>query len=352
VPVTLHLSCAVSSDGYLDDTSPDRAILSSQEDLDAVLALRARMDMIVIGAETLRRDNPSLATRSDAHIAARKTAGRAPDPVKVVVTRSGNIPHDRAFFKTGTAETIVLSQSPTDAPGLVTSFEGDPIDAILDLAETRDLSDILIEGGAQMLRLAMPRARYLRLAVSRRELGDSGHARLFDDIISFMDSLHVTHSETLGDTTVFHIDLLLSRAMPLMERALQLSETCPPSQTAFAVGAIACTEDLTVLATGYSRETGTADHAEEVVLSKLDSTPHTVICTLEPCLTRASKPKGCAQRLIEAGVRRVIYAVAEDDTFTAQTGLAHLRDHDVELLHLFGYEEWFRAVNGPIYDPS
>lgn len=352
MPVTLHLSCAVSSDGYLDDTSPDRAILSSQADLDAVLALRARMDMIVIGAETLRRDNPSLATRGDAQIAARKATGRALDPVKVVVSRSGDIPHDRAFFKTGTAETIILSQSPADAPGSVTIFEDDPIDAILDLAETRDLSDILIEGGAQMLRLAMPRARHLRLAVSPRELSGAGHARLFDDIEPFMAAMHVTDTEKLSDTTVFHIDLLLSRAMPLMERALALSEQCPPSETAFAVGAIACTEDLTVLATGYSRETGTADHAEEAVLSKLDSMPHTIICTLEPCLTRASKSKGCAQRLVEAGVQRVIYAVAEDETFTAQTGLAHLRDHDIELLHLFGYEEWFRAVNGPIYNPS
>jgi pyrimidine deaminase RibD-like protein/riboflavin biosynthesis pyrimidine reductase len=297
----------------------------------------------------LRRDNPSLATRGDVHTAARKAAGLAPDPVKVVVTRSGNIPHDRAFFKTGTAETIVMSQTATKAPGTVVIFDGDPIDTILTLAASRSLSDILVEGGAQILRLALPRARYLRLAVSARELGDAGHARLFDDIETFMAAMHVTETEKLGDTTVFHIDLLLSRAMPLMERAFRLSEQCPPSKTAFAVGAIACTEELRILATGYSRETGPNDHAEEAMLSKLDGPPHTVICTLEPCLTRASKPTGCAQRLLDAGVQRVIYAVAEDMTFTAQTGLAHLRDHDVELLHLFGYEEWFRAVNGPIY---
>lgn len=352
MPITLHLSCAVSSDGYLDDRSLERAILSSPEDLDAVLALRAQMDMIVIGAETLRRDNPSLATRGAVHIATRKATNRAPDPVKVVVTRSGQIPRDRAFFDTGTAETVVLSQSPTDAPGTIVRFTGDPITAIVDLAKARAASDVLIEGGEQMLRLAMPHARYLRLAVSPRELGRSGHARLFDDIIPFMAAMHVTNREALGDTTVFHIDLLLSRAKPLMERALTLSEQCPPSKSAFAVGAIACTEELSVLATGYSRETGPNDHAEEAVLSKLSRAPHTVICTLEPCLTRASKPIGCAQRLVAAGVKRVIYAVAEDTTFTAQTGLGHLQDHDVELLHLFGYEEWFRAVNGPIYTPS
>jgi 5-amino-6-(5-phosphoribosylamino)uracil reductase len=352
VPITIHLSCAVSIDGYLDDSSPNRAILSSPEDFDAVLALRAQMDMIVIGAETLRRDNPSLATRGRVHIAARKAAGRAPDPVKVVVTRAGDIPSDRAFFQTGTAEAIVLSQTPSEVPGTLALFHGDPIDAIEALAQTRGASDVLIEGGAQMLTLAMTRARYLRLAVSPRELGDVGHARLFKDFDRFITTMHVTGTETLGDTTVLHIDLLLSRAKPLMEQALRLSAQCPTSSTAFAVGAIACTEDLTVLATGYSRETGPNDHAEEAMLSKLDTAPHTVICTLEPCLTRASKPTGCAQRLIDAGVQRVIYAVAEDRTFTQQTGLSHLHAHGIELLHLSGYEDWFHSVNGPIYDPS
>lgn len=349
MPITLHLSCAVSSDGYLDDSAPARAILSSPEDLDAVLALRAQMDMIVIGAETLRRDNPSLATRGDVHITARKAAGRTADPVKVVVSRSGTIPHDRAFFTTGTAETIVLSQAQTNTPGTDVTLSGDPIDAIVNLAEARGLSNIMIEGGAQMLRLALPRARYLRLAVSPRALGDTGHARLMPDPQAFLATHYSAQTDHLGDTTAHHIDLLLTRARPLMDRAIELSQRCPVSDTAFAVGAVACTEDLRVLATGYSRETGPTDHAEEAMLSKLTAPPHTVICTLEPCLTRASKPTGCAQRLVDAGVSRVIYAVTEDDTFTAQTGLAHLRAHGVELLHLPGYDAPFRTVNAAIY---
>lgn len=348
--VTLTLSCAVSSDGYLDDQSDVRAILSSPEDLEAMLALRAQSDMIVIGAETLRRDNPSLATRGEAHIAARKAAGLALDPIKVVVTRSGEIPHDRAFFKTAQAEKIILSQSPVESSATVERFTGNPIDAILKLAEARGLSNVLIEGGAQILTLALPRARWLRLAVSPKKLGDHGHARLFDDQEAFTAPLSVMRRESLGDTTVLHIDLLRSRAQPIMEQAFKLSEQCPPSETAFAVGCIGCTADLSVLRTGYSRETGPNDHAEEVLLSKLSDAPHTVICTLEPCLTRASKPTGCAQRLVDAGVQRVIYAVAEDRTFTEQTGLAYLREHGVKVLELSGYEERFRAANPLIYD--
>jgi len=348
--VTLTLSCAVSSDGYLDDRSDHRAILSSPEDLDAVLALRAQSDMIVIGAETLRRDNPSLATRGKTHIATRKAAGLAPDPIKLVVTRSGEIPHDRAFFKTGQGEKIILSQSPVDTSATVEFFSGDPIDAISKLAETRGLSNVLIEGGAQMLTLALPRARWLRLAISPKKLREHGHARLFDDQEAFTAPLSVMRREKLGDTTVLHIDLLRSRAKPIMAEAFHLSEQCPPSETAFAVGCVGCTADLSALGTGYSRETGPNDHAEEALLSKLGDAPHTVICTLEPCLTRASKPIGCAQRLVDAGVKRVIYAVAEDRTFTEQTGLAYLREHGVEVLELGGYEERFRTANPLIYN--
>ena len=61
-PYTL-LSCAVSIDGYLDDASPDRLILSGPEDLDEVDALRAAADAILVGAGTIRADNPRLLVR-------------------------------------------------------------------------------------------------------------------------------------------------------------------------------------------------------------------------------------------------------------------------------------------------
>lgn len=305
--------------------------------------------MIVIGAETLRRDDPSLATRGEQHIAARRAGGLAPHPVKLVVTRSGVIPRDRAFFQTDDAETIILTRTPTDAPGTIVALDGDPIDAILRLAEARNHKHILIEGGAQMLRLALPRARYLRLAVSPRPLGADGHARLTDNMETFLEPLHIVRAERLGDTQVHHIDLLLSRARPLMNQAVALSKTCPPSKSAFAVGSIGCDAALNIIATGYSRETGPTDHAEEAMLSKTSEPIHTAIVTLEPCLDRASKPMGCAQRLVDAGVKRVIYGVAEDSTFTQQRGLTFLRDNGVEVLHLPGFEIQFRQVNAAIY---
>lgn len=46
------VSTAVSADGYLDDRSPDRLILSTPEDWAEVHRLRAACDAILVGAET------------------------------------------------------------------------------------------------------------------------------------------------------------------------------------------------------------------------------------------------------------------------------------------------------------
>ena len=66
------LSCAVSADGYLDDAAPARLVLSSAADADRVDGVRAGVDAILVGAGTVRRDNPRLLVR------ARPAARRAP----------------------------------------------------------------------------------------------------------------------------------------------------------------------------------------------------------------------------------------------------------------------------------
>ncbi len=50
--------------------------------------------------------------------------------------------------------------------------------------------------------------------------------------------------------------------------AIDLSRRCSPSRTAFSVGAILVGAAGEVIATGYSREVGPMDHAEEVALGR------------------------------------------------------------------------------------
>jgi 5-amino-6-(5-phosphoribosylamino)uracil reductase len=175
-PYTL-LSCAVSIDGYLDDASPDRLILSGPEDLDEVDALRAAADAILVGAGTVRADNPRLLVRDPARIAARETAGRPPQPLRVTMTAAGDLdPAARIFAGPGTA--LVYCPSPA-AAAAGRKFKGRAavIDAGAELSLTAVLQDlhieqtvatVLIEGGARILRdaLAGGLADELRLAIA------------------------------------------------------------------------------------------------------------------------------------------------------------------------------------------
>jgi riboflavin biosynthesis pyrimidine reductase len=52
------LSCAMSVDGHIDDTTPERLRQSDETDLDRVEQVRVESNAMLIGPNTLRRDNP------------------------------------------------------------------------------------------------------------------------------------------------------------------------------------------------------------------------------------------------------------------------------------------------------
>src|SRR5215467_12122989 len=95
------LSCAMSIDGYIDDASPQRLLLSNEADFERVDQVRAESDAILIGATTLRRDNPRLLVRSAERRAAREARGLPPYPLKVTVTGSGDLDPGLRFWHDG-----------------------------------------------------------------------------------------------------------------------------------------------------------------------------------------------------------------------------------------------------------
>jgi len=112
-----------------------------------------------------------------------------------------------------------------------------------------------------------------------------------------------------------------------MRMAIELAWQCPPSQTAFSVGAVVVAADGTEISMGFSRENDPLVHAEESALGKLspgDGGPPdprlagaTIYSTLEPCSQRKSRPRTCSQLIIAAGLRRVVFAWREPSLFVA-----------------------------------
>ncbi len=107
------LSACMSLDGYLDDASDARLLLSNDEDFDRVDALRAGSDAILVGAATVRRDDPQLLVRDLGRVARRRSAGLAEQPTKVTVTRRAKLDVEARFFTAGAAPKLVYCASDT-----------------------------------------------------------------------------------------------------------------------------------------------------------------------------------------------------------------------------------------------
>ena len=86
-------------------------MLSNEADLDRVDDVRAGCDAIMVGAATIRHDNPRLLVRSRAPAHARAAHGLARTPVKVTVTAAGDLDPCAAFFATGESEKLVYCAS-------------------------------------------------------------------------------------------------------------------------------------------------------------------------------------------------------------------------------------------------
>ncbi len=109
-PYTL-LSCCASIDGYIGSAA-SRLLLSNDADFDRVDAVRASCDAILVGAETVRIDNPRLLVRSQARREERAARGLPESPMKVTVTRRAELDARAAFFNLGEAEKLVYCAAP------------------------------------------------------------------------------------------------------------------------------------------------------------------------------------------------------------------------------------------------
>lgn len=186
------LSSATSLDGYLDTADPPRLTLSNEADRDRVDGVRAHSDAILVGARTVRRDNPRLLVRSPARQSRREAAGMPRSPWKVTVTAAGDLDPRAAFFTTGDIPKLVYCPTPVAArirqrlghTALVVGLGAGVAvtDLVADLAD-RGIRELLVEGGATIYSqfLAANLVDELHLVVAPLFVGDSRAPRFVGD---------------------------------------------------------------------------------------------------------------------------------------------------------------------------
>jgi len=152
------LSCGTSIDGCLDDGSAERLLLSNDADFDRVDASRAECDAILVGAGTVRRDDPRLLVRSPQRRAARVARGLPPSPLRVTLTARGALDPAARFFTAadaGDARLVycgsgALAATRARLGDLATVVDaGDPVDLPRLLADlhARGVRRLMVEGG-------------------------------------------------------------------------------------------------------------------------------------------------------------------------------------------------------------
>jgi diaminohydroxyphosphoribosylaminopyrimidine deaminase/5-amino-6-(5-phosphoribosylamino)uracil reductase len=118
--------------------------------------------------------------------------------------------------------------------------------------------------------------------------------------------------------------VLLQRAFTLAERGR--GQTSPNPMVGAVVAA-----DGAIMGEGYHHKAGTP-HAEVHALHAAGERARgaTLYCTLEPCC-HTGRTGPCAERIVAAGIRRVVAAATDPNPRVAGGGFAYLRAHGLEV---------------------
>ena len=190
-PYTI-LSCSISLDGYLGGATRERLVLSNDADLCRVDRVRSECDAILVGAGTVRDDNPRLLVRDPVLRERRRARGMAESPTKVTMTRRARLDADSNFFATGDSEKIVYCATPSLRTArsrlahVATVVDGGPDVEVGRLSadlHDRGVRRLMVEGGGRVHTqfLTAAAADELHLVVAPFFIGSSQARRFVGD---------------------------------------------------------------------------------------------------------------------------------------------------------------------------
>ncbi len=125
--------CGMSLDGCLTRPTGEPRWITDPLARRHANKLRARVDAVLVGAETVRADNPRLVVRG---------VRRARQPWRVVLTRSGNLPRPAQLFSDRFASRTLI-------------YRGKSLATVLKNLGKRGVTSVMIEGGGEVLGQAL-----------------------------------------------------------------------------------------------------------------------------------------------------------------------------------------------------
>lgn len=227
------LKVAMSLDGYIDDSSDQRRVFSNELDKQAVDELRASCDAILVGAQTIRSDNPTLRIRSDALRAERVSRGVPEDVAKVTLTRSAELNEHFEFFQNGSGEKLVYVMAGIEGEKEVREKDSrerklalqalekwasvvvldelssddqlSELQLLLEDLDRRGVHRLLVEGGSEILSqfLTADLVDEIRLAIASITIADTTAPRAFPESFQIDERFALCSKEMLGEVQVY-----------------------------------------------------------------------------------------------------------------------------------------------------
>lgn len=350
------LSAAVSADGYINDNSGRRLVLSSSQDWEQVHRLRAGCDAILVGAGTLRADNPSLSIKDEGLVSMRLRHGQSADIIKVAVSGSGNVDAKSRFFTSGQGEKILFTVSDvSESLHRVATVIRLPKITAADIErelEKRGVRTLMVEGGSRILTMFLSEDVYdeFRLAISPVFVGDTSAPRLVGE--GRFAPMHQCDIWPAGQMSVIYYRnprRALWRDYLNLKRAVELGRMCTPSERAYCVGAVVATSSGKIFE-GYTHRSSETSHAEEEAISAAldagaDLHGAVMYSSMEPCSVRKSRPVSCSRHIIDSGFSRVFFAMYEPSLFVECNGTHLLREAGIEVCVMEDLARGVKRVN-------
>ncbi len=207
------LKWAMSLDGRIALSNGLSKWISTKESRDWVHILRAQCDAVIVGGETLRRDDPLLTSRGKCN----------PEPLRVVITRTLNLPLEANLWDVDVARTLVAFEADSAKSRIDKIPQGidrlplkslEPISLLENLAQRKNCNRILWECGPALAAMALKQkcVQELSIVLAPKILGGSPSMSPLNEIgVTSMDKALCIESTELKS---YGSDWILNMLIP------------------------------------------------------------------------------------------------------------------------------------------